>query len=118
LDFTPLLRVAPYRFQLKTGEPFAFAGLWEVNEDEDGQEIQTFAIITTEPNKLVEKVHNRMPVILPKGQEKAWLESDMMADKLLSLLKPYPADQMKMYEISTRVNRTAEDVPDIIKPVG
>jgi len=60
----------PYRFQLKTGEPFAFAGLWEVNEDEDGLAIQTFAIITTEPNKLVEKVHNRMPVTLPRDQER------------------------------------------------
>ena len=108
----------PYRFQLKTGEPFAFAGLWEVNEDEDGQEIETFAIITTESNKLVEKVHNRMPVILPKEQEKVWLESDMRADELISLLKPYPADQMKMYEISNRVNHTAEDVPEIIEPMG
>ena len=108
----------PYRFQLKTGEPFAFAGLWEVNEDEDGQEIETFAIITTEPNKLVEQVHNRMPVILPKEKEKEWLESDMRVDKLLSLLNPYPANQMKMYEISTRVNRTSEDMPEIIKPVS
>ena len=74
-------------------------------------------IITTEPNKLVEKVHNRMPVILPKEKEKVWLESDMMADALISLLKPYPAEQMKMYEISMRVNRTAEGVPEIIKPV-
>jgi len=65
----------------------------------------------------VEPVHNRMPVILPRAKEKEWLEADMMVDKLLSLLNPYPADHMKMYEISTRVNRTAEDVPEIIKPV-
>ena len=56
-------------------------------------------------------------MILPRAKEKEWLEADMMVDKLLSLLNPYPADHMKMYEISTRVNRTAEDVPEIIKPV-
>jgi len=63
-----------------------------VNEDEDGQEVQTFAIITSEPNKLIEQVHNRMPVILPREKEKDWLEAEMTVDTLLSLLKPSPAN--------------------------
>jgi len=58
-----------------------------------------------------------MPVILPKEQEKVWLETEMMTEKLWPLLNPYPADQMKMYEISARVNRASEDVPEIIQPV-
>ena len=63
-----------------------------MNEDEDGQEVQTFAIITSEPNKLIEQVHNRMPVILPREKEKDWLEAEMTVDTLLSLLKPSPAN--------------------------
>jgi putative SOS response-associated peptidase YedK len=58
-----------------------------------------------------------MPVILPKEQEKVWLETDMLTEKLLPLLHPYPADQMKMSEITARVNRASEDGPEIIKPV-
>jgi putative SOS response-associated peptidase YedK len=73
----------PYRFQLQTGEPFAFAGLWEENEDEDGQTLRTFAIITTASNALVEQVHNRMPVILAQETEKAWLNTDTTREHLL-----------------------------------
>ena len=61
----------PYRVQLKTGEPFAFAGIWEENEDKDGQTLRTFAIITTASNALVAQVHTRMPVILTREAEKA-----------------------------------------------
>jgi putative SOS response-associated peptidase YedK len=110
-------RKTPYRIQLKTGELFAFAGIWEENEDMDGEQIQTFAIITTAANELVGQVHNRMPVILPKEQEQVWLETELLTEKLLPLLNPYPANQMKMYEITVRVNRASEDGPEIIEPV-
>ena len=63
------------------------------------------------------QVHNRMPAILPKEQEQVWLETDMLTEKLLPLLHPYPAGEMKMYEITARVNRASDDVPEIIKPV-
>ena len=76
-----------------------------------------FAIITSELNTLIEQGHNRMLVILPREKEKDWLEAEMTVDTLLPLLKPYPANQMKMYEISPRVNRASEDVPEIIKPI-
>src|SRR5919108_3930013 len=69
-------RKTPFRILLKTEEPFAFAGIWEENEDTDGQRIQTFAIITTESNSLVAKVHNRMPVLLKREDERRWLEKD------------------------------------------
>lgn len=107
----------PYRFQLKTGEPFALAGIWEENEDEDGQTLRTFAIITTDSNALVQQVHNRMPAILTREAEKAWLDTNSTRDHVLSLLAPYPAGEMLMYEISPRVNRATEDTRDLIKPV-
>jgi putative SOS response-associated peptidase YedK len=108
---------APYRILLKSGEPFAFAGIWEENTDADGQPLKTFAIIKTAANELVGQVHNRMPVILRKESEKRWIKTDITQEKLLSLLYPYPDSLMEMYEVSTRVNRTTEDSPEIIKPV-
>lgn len=107
----------PYRILLKSGEPFAFAGIWEENTGEDGQPLRTFAIITTEANKLVGEVHNRMPVILRKEAEKTWLDYDITQEKLSALLYPYPEMLMQMYEVSTWVNRATEDSPEIIKPV-
>ena len=107
----------PYRFQLQTGEPFAFAGIWEENEDEDGQTLRTFAIITTAPNAFVEKVHNRMPAMLRREAERAWLDTTTSREHVLSLLVPYPASEMCMYEITPRVNRATEDTPELIKAV-
>jgi len=107
----------PYRFQLKTGEPFAFAGIWEENEDEDGHMLRTFAIITTDSNALVAQVHNRMPALLTREAEQAWLDPKATREHVLSLLAPYPASEMRMYEISPRVNRATEDKPDHIKAV-
>jgi putative SOS response-associated peptidase YedK len=107
----------PYRISLKSGEPFAFAGIWEENTGEDGQLLKTLAIITTQANPLVSEVHDRMPVILKKEAEKTWIYYDITTEKLYALLHPYPESLMQMYEISTRVNRTTEDSPELIKPV-
>jgi putative SOS response-associated peptidase YedK len=106
----------PFRIALKSGEPFAFAGIWEENHDEDGQLLKTFAILTTEANSLVAQVHNRMPVILRQEDEKRWLYPDCTQEKLLSMLHPYSEKLMTMYEVSRRVNQTTEDTPDLIKP--
>jgi putative SOS response-associated peptidase YedK len=107
----------PYRVALKSGEPFAFAGIWEENTGEDGRPLKTFAIITTGANPLVGLVHPRMPVILRKEAEKQWIDYDITDERLLKLLDSYPATLMQMYEISPRVNRATEDSPEIIKPV-
>ena len=109
-------RKTPFRILLKTKEPFAFAGIWEENEDSDGERIQTFAIITTESNSLVAEVHNRMPVLLQREDERVWLEENTQPERALSVLRPYPAKLMQMYEVSPRVNRATEDQPDLIEP--
>ena len=110
-------RKRPIAFSCKTGEPFALAGIWEENEGEDGHPLLTFAIITTDANALVAQVHNRTPAMLTREAEKAWLDTNTMRDHVLSLLAPYPASEMRMYEISPRVNRATEDTPELIKPV-
>jgi putative SOS response-associated peptidase YedK len=107
----------PYRIALKSGEPFAFAGIWEENIGDDGHALKTFAIITTGANPLVGLVHDRMPVILRKETERQWSNSAIPEDKVVQLLDAYPANLLWIYEIAPRVNRTTEDSPELIKPV-
>ena len=106
----------PFRILLKTEEPFAFAGIWEENEGSDGHPIQTFAIITTEANAVVAEVHNRMPVMLQPKEEHAWLGDAVPLSTLLSFLRPYPAELIKAYQVSTLVNRASVDQPELIEP--
>lgn len=104
----------PYRFVLKTKEIFAFAGIWE--EDKDTKQLH-FSIITTTPNKLVEKIHNRMPVILPKVKEQEYLNTSANYLDLLKELKPYPPNLMEAYPVSTLVNSAKNDSEIIVKPI-
>lgn len=85
----------PLYFHLKSKEPFGLAGLYETWTSPDKKEIKSCTIVTTEANKLIAPIHDRMPVIVPKKQEHIWL-SDMTEDRtmLLSLLKPYQAEEM------------------------
>ena len=106
----------PYFIRLKSGEPFAFAGLWD-RWDKGEEPLQTFTIITTDNNELIRPIHNRMPVILHQKDEAVWLDPELRdPEKLLTLLKPYPSDEMEMYEVSTIVNSPKNDVPECIKP--
>lgn len=108
----------PYFIRLKSGEPFAFAGLWD-RWDKGEEPLLTFTIITTDNNELIEPIHNRMPVILHPKDEAVWLDPEIKNPaKLLPLLKPYPSAEMEMYEVSTAVNSPRNDEPECIKPVG
>ncbi len=107
----------PMYVQLKSGEPFAFAGLWEAWRAKDDQTILTCTIITTTPNSLMEKIHNRMPVILKPETYEPWLDPEPQEPESLDkLLKPYPASQMKAYAVSRMVNSPANDSPECIVP--
>jgi len=86
----------PQYYYLKSGRPFGFAGLYETWTSSDKKEINTCTIITTDANELIKPVHDRMPVILPKDRDRLWLDSDLVdASTLLSILKSYPAEEMK-----------------------
>jgi putative SOS response-associated peptidase YedK len=92
----------PYHIRLKTGEPFAFAGLYEENNI-NGKIVDTFAIITTEPNELMQTIHNRMPVILSKSSESEWLNPDIEPEHALELLaRDIPAESMEAYPVSKK----------------
>jgi putative SOS response-associated peptidase YedK len=106
----------PYRFQMKNGQPFAFAGVWQIQKDEQDNKIPHCAIITTSPNKVVKKVHDRMPAILLQEDEQEWLNPDLETEQVLKLIKPYPDTEMTFFPISTMVNNYIYDTEEIIKP--
>ena len=107
----------PMRITLKSGEPFAFAGLWESWQDSStGERLRTFTIITTEPNDLMATIHNRMPVILLPGDEDRWLDNNARPEDWEALLRPYPTDRMTAYPVSRRVNSVQYDDPSVMAP--
>ena len=107
----------PHYFRLKSGKPFGLAGLWETWKDPDGNELKTFTIITTEPNELAARVHNRMPVIIPEEGYHTWLDTANPPQKAQALLAPYPAGQMEAYPVSTMVNSPANDTEELVRPL-
>lgn len=131
----------PYRVAFNDDRPFAMAGLyerWEPPEPEttqtglgafgggsdtvaeeaaeDAGPIETFTIVTTEPNALISDLHHRMAVILAPDEEETWLRGG--PDEAGALLDPYPDDEMTTYPVSTRVNAPAVDTPELVEPVG
>lgn len=106
----------PYYFKLKSDEPFAFAGLWDLWQSGD-EKLKTFTIITTLPNELMKPIHNRMPVILSESSESRWLDPEITdPDYILPLLKPYPTDDMECFKVSTIVNSPKNDTSDCVVP--
>jgi putative SOS response-associated peptidase YedK len=109
----------PFFIHMKDRKPFAFAGLWDSWNSPDGSLIKSCTIITTEPNELTGIIHNRMPVILHPRDYAKWLDpSPQTPDRLKSLIKPFPADRMDAYPVSTLVNTPANDTPELVVPVS
>ena len=107
----------PIYIHMKNRSPFAFAGLWDNWNSKDGSEIRSCTIITTQPNELLEQIHNRMPVILPPSGYEAWLkEGENDPDLLHSLLNPYPSEEMAAFPVSKQVNSPQNDFPEVILP--
>lgn len=97
---------------------FAFAGLWEVWYGPEGEEIRTATILTTEPNPLMSEIHNRMPVILPPDAYDLWLTpGEASTEKLKQLMKPFDAQAMAAYPVSTFVNKPMNDTPETIERI-
>jgi putative SOS response-associated peptidase YedK len=129
----------PYRVAFEDDRPFAMAGLYErweppepettqtglsafgggageESESEEGGPVETFTVITTEPNELVADLHHRMAVVLDPDEEETWLRGD--PDDAHELLDPYPADELTAYPVSTRVNAPGADGPELIEPIN
>lgn len=98
--------------------PFALAGLWEVWRDPDGSALQTCTILTTTPNELMAPIHNRMPVIVEPEDFDLWLNPEPDPQQGLHLLRPYPAEKMSTYPVSTLVNSPRNDLAECIQPIA
>ena len=108
----------PYCFEVKNGELFAFAGIWDSWRDLNGHWTETCSILTTTPNAVTSAVHDRMPVILDTDSYDVWLDPGFTAVTAVSdLLKPYDARLMRRYPVSTRINHVENDDAECAEPI-
>jgi putative SOS response-associated peptidase YedK len=108
----------PMRIKLKSEELFAMAGLWENWKSPEGKSIFSCTVITTTPNKLVEDIHNRMPVILRPEDEKLWLDPKLNDTRLLEqLMVPLDENLMEVYEVSSLVNSPKNNSIELIQRI-
>jgi len=105
----------PFAVALKSFEPCALAGLWERWQPKEGAPLETFTILTTDPNELMEPFHNRMPVILEPGNYARWLDPGDPARPPVDLLRPFPADRMVAWRVSNRVGNVRNDDPQLLE---
>lgn len=106
----------PYAIGLRSGEPYAFAGLWERWQPKEGEPLETFTVLTTDPNELMEKIHNRMPVILEPRDYSRWLDSSDPARPPIDLLRPYSAEKMRSWPASERVGNVRNNDAELLEP--
>ena len=107
----------PIRYTLAGGEVFAFAGLWASWRGPDGP-VGSCTIITTEPNELIQPVHDRMPVILSDEAERLWLDTYVQdTGTLLGILSPFPAGSMRATAVSQAVNSVKNKGPECAAPL-
>jgi putative SOS response-associated peptidase YedK len=105
----------PHYIYLKKQPVFGFAGLYDIWKNEIGEDIYSFTIITSPPNKLMEKFHDRMPVILYPEHEDRWLNKEITdPNDALMFLKPTKDSEMEEHVVSTEVNKPGNDSVNLI----
>lgn len=107
----------PYAFRRVDGAMMAFAGLWERFADASGGEIDTACIITTNANGATVAIHDRMPALIAPEDFDAWLDPDETRPAPLRLLRPAAEQEIGFFAVSTRVNKAAQDGPELLEPV-
>lgn len=107
----------PYHFRRRDGRPLALAGLWEAWESTDGEGLESYTILTTDANELVEPVHPRMPVVLDEEGGERWLDATAEPDDLVDLLRPAPVEPLEAYPVTRRMNSPAFDEREAVEPL-
>jgi putative SOS response-associated peptidase YedK len=103
---------------MKDGGLFAFAGLWDAWKDKaTGDELQTYTILTTDPNELLKPIHNRMPVIVARKDYERWMAPAEPSHLPVDLLKSYPAEELKAWKVSRAVGNVRNNSLGLIAPV-
>ena len=109
----------PYLVYLQTGRPFALAGIWDTWQTPEGEKVDSFAIITTTANELLQKIgHHRMPVILSPSSEITWLNQNSSLSEITQLLRPFDAEKMNAYPISPEVKSPKNNSKELLQPIG
>jgi len=106
----------PIWFSPPDRELFAFAGIWARLEREGSEPLSSCALITCRPNAAVRPVHDRMPVVLTRTAESAWIDPDADPDDLLELLRPAGDDALELREVGDAVNDARQDGPHLLDP--
>ena len=107
----------PYRIVTNDQEIFTVAGLWDKWVNEQGEDVYSYTLLTQKPNETIAEIHNRMPAILTKDQERLWLSDDLSPQQLVDMLEPYPDEHISAYQVSKAVNNVRNNNEDLIKPV-
>lgn len=109
----------PHFIRLRSGAPFAFAGLWDVWRGRGGEVLPSCVIVTVPPNDLVAQIHDRMPAILSKEDYSSWISPALAEPReLLRMLRAPPGEALEAWPVSTRVNAVVNDDRACIEPVA
>ncbi|MFQ5601748.1 MAG: SOS response-associated peptidase [bacterium] len=112
------IKRVPFKFELRNGELMTLGGIYSVWLDAEKKPYYSCSIITLPANKLVKKVHPRMPFILTRETERIWLDNAVTDFQLLhELITPYPSEAMRCFPVSTAVNNPRNDFPEVLEPV-
>ena len=110
-------RKQPYFVRLKSGQPLAFAGLWESWMGPNGEEMETAAIVTTAASRSIAHIHDRMPVIVPPEGFDFWLDPKVDAEMATAVIQPAKDELLECYPVSSAVNRTVNDSAELLAPL-
>ena len=105
----------PFRITLANDEIFSFAGIWDYWENSDGEIINSYSILTTTADPLLEEINERMPVILTKENEQKWISDKLTEQDITALLIPLDKDRMSYYQAHKVVNSAEYDYPECIQ---
>ena len=113
-----VIRSEPFAVRHDDGTPLALAGLWSIWRDpETAARLYTCTILTTDPNDLLARIHDRMPVVLDPADWSAWLAESTPPDQLRMLLRPAPAESFAAYAVSPAVNNVRNEGPELLAPL-
>lgn len=109
----------PFAFAMKSGEPFGMGGIWQHWRSPDGTtEMDTFAVVTVEPNELVHDLtdHDRMPLIMQRRDYERWLRDEDVERPPVDLLRPFDSEKMKAWRVGSAINNVRNNDPSLVEP--
>ena len=122
----------PVYYSMRDGDLFCLAGIWEtwttpeqVDEPElpglgqaQAETLQTFTVITTTPNRLAKRVHDRMPVIVHSADYRQWLSPKSQAADLKQMLRPFDDEPIREHYVTRLMNNPRFESPECIEPIA